>query len=457
MGFTATFDKGNKSSTTATHSGFTDDGLPSFATHHTARGRKNELHGGLCITFFHRIPGFNKFSHGISLSISPPAECILDRIPFPEKANWARLINAVNRDTNAGVVETTRKTRQRYWRHWVDFLPSGFDPYLQNVDAAQQLVVLQVFAMRAREGTFGRGKRVQTGSVQAAIGAVAKTIELAGRPNPLHKPGTTNYHAALAMQTEGYRRADPEPNKQMAVPVRVPNRVFSSTRDTKDPKLKAIGELVLIAFYFLLRVGEYTYHNTQRRTQQFRLRDMKFFANQQLISIDQLEANADRINLVSLTIENQKNGRKGDILSQHALRKGDTACCPVKAVVARAVDMVRMKATDDTLICAFRASVSLPWQQIRSSHIVDAVKEAVKGLRLTGEAGFKISKIGSHSLRAGGAMALYLNKKSALEIQRAGRWTSNTFMEYIHCQLDVSSKGLSQAMSNDIPFMNMAR
>jgi len=93
------------------------------------------------------------------------------------------------------------------------------------------------------------------------------------------------------------------------------------------------------------------------------------------------------------------------------LKKGDTTCCPVKAVVARAVNMVQMKATDATLICAYRDSVALPWQQVHSSHIIDAVKDAVKALRLTGKAGFKLSRIGSHSLRAGGAMALYLNKK----------------------------------------------
>jgi len=50
-----------------------------------------------------------------------------------------------------------------------------------------------------------------------------------------------------------------------------------------------------------------------------------------------------------------------------------------------------------------------------------------------------------------------LNKKSALEIQQSGLWTSNMFLEYIHCQLNVSSKGLAEAMSTDIPFMNMAK
>jgi len=160
-------------------------------------------------------------------------------------------------------MEMTWKTRQHYWRHWIDFIPISFDPYLQNVDATHRPVVLQAFARRAREGAFGRGKQVQTRSIQAAIRAVAKTIKLAGRPNPLHKLGTTNYHTAIAMQTEGYRRGDPATAKQMAVPVRVPNFVFTNLRETKDPQQRAVGKLVLIAFYFLLRVGEYTHHSTK--------------------------------------------------------------------------------------------------------------------------------------------------------------------------------------------------
>jgi len=42
----------------------------------------------------------------------------------------------------------------------------------------------------------------------------------------------------------------------------------TQTKDNK--KLKAVGELAIIAFYFLLRVGEYTFHGTgTRRTKSF--------------------------------------------------------------------------------------------------------------------------------------------------------------------------------------------
>jgi len=113
-------------------------------------------------------------------------------------------------------------------------------------------------------------------------------------------------------------------------------------------------------------------------------------------------------------------------------------------------------ATPDTLLCAFREANSLPWQYVRSSDMVAVVKQAVTatGTQLLG---YTPDQVGSHSLRAGGAMALFINKHDAIEIQRAGRWTSTTFMEYIHGQLDVVSIGLSTSMAKITPFLNMAR
>ncbi len=90
-------------------------------------------------------------------------------------------MDAVNQDTDAGVMEVTQKMWQHYWRHWVNFLPHGFNPYLQNLDEKQQLVALQAFAQWARQGAFGQGKQVQTGSIQAVIGALPRPNWLAGK------------------------------------------------------------------------------------------------------------------------------------------------------------------------------------------------------------------------------------------------------------------------------------
>jgi len=125
-------------------------------------------------------------------------------------------------------------TRERYWRHWKNFVPCGLNPYLQNVDRKQQVALLQLFAQWVREGAAGQGQQVKTGSIQAAISTIGKTIELAGFDNPLHRTGTNIYHAAIALQMETYRRTDPAVKKHVAIPVGVPNSIYMSTRHTSD-------------------------------------------------------------------------------------------------------------------------------------------------------------------------------------------------------------------------------
>jgi len=141
------------------------------------------------------------------------------------------------------------------------------------------------------------------------------------------------------------------------------------------------------------------------------------------------------------------------MLSHHALNDQDP-CCAVCALVARTIDMIQDGAQLDTLICTFWESPKLAWQHVCSKDMVKAVKDAVK-IKKTKDNGFDESKVGSHSLQAGGTMALYITKHSAIEIQWAGCWTSTTFMEYIHGQSDVVSQGLAQAMSKSVPFINM--
>jgi len=64
--------------------------------------------------------------------------------------------------------------------------------------------------------------------------------------------------------------------------------------------------------------------------------------------------------------------------------------------------------------------------------------------------------VGSHSLRAGGAMAMHLNKVDHNTIKKMGRWSSDTFLMYIHEQIAAFSSGISKQMSNPIAFQNIA-
>jgi hypothetical protein len=63
--------------------------------------------------------------------------------------------------------------------------------------------------------------------------------------------------------------------------------------------------------------------------------------------------------------------------------------------------------------------------------------------------------ISSHSLRAGGAMALHLNGVPDRTIQILGRWSSDTFLIYIHQQIAAFSHNLSTLMSKNIIYHNI--
>ena len=53
-------------------------------------------------------------------------------------------------------------------------------------------------------------------------------------------------------------------------------------------------------------------------------------------------------------------------------------------------------------------------------------------------------------------MALKLHGKSDTAIQKVGRWSSETFLQYIHNQIAHLSADLLECMSASLPFTNIA-
>jgi hypothetical protein len=63
----------------------------------------------------------------------------------------------------------------------------------------------------------------------------------------------------LAQTLEGWRKADPPTTKQLPVESDVPELLAATGKCPGASELvKAVGDWTLIAFYYLLRVGEYT-------------------------------------------------------------------------------------------------------------------------------------------------------------------------------------------------------
>ncbi len=69
--------------------------------------------------------------------------------------------------------------------------------------------------------------------------------------------------------------------------------------------------------------------------------------------------------------------------------------------------------------------------------------------------GYTLNQISSHSLQAGGAMALKLSEASDSTIMRVGRWTSLTYLTYIHTQIGALTAGAAWKMSTVFTFQNV--
>ena len=87
--------------------------------------------------------------------------------------------------------------------------------------------------------------------------------------------------------------------------------------------------------------------------------------------------------------------------------------------------------------------------------MITMVRQVAWSLRLQDQA-IDPDLIGAHSLRAGGAMALKLHGYDDTTIMKMGRWTSLTFLQYIHNQIAHLSKDISSKMSIPLPFVNIA-
>jgi hypothetical protein len=76
---------------------------------------------------------------------------------------------------------------------------------------------------------------------------------------------------------DGTRRT----SKQLPIEADVPKLLAERRRDSNATNLdKAIGDLSLVAFYYLLRIGEYTIKGTRNNTKQtvqFKYEDVTFF------------------------------------------------------------------------------------------------------------------------------------------------------------------------------------
>ena len=85
--------------------------------------------------------------------------------------------------------------------------------------------------------------------------------------------------------------------------------------------------------------------------------------------------------------------------------------------------------TTYTLLCAYKRSST--WEHVQLADMIAVVLTATKQLKLHHHR-IDLDLVGSHSLQAGGTMALKINGCDDTTIKTFDRWTSLNSLKYIH-------------------------
>ncbi len=359
-------------------------------------------------------------------------------------------------------MEEASAKREVAWRHWTAYVsPLGLDPFLQNAPYNHTVRAITGFTARLRTGFYGRQRQITAAAVTSTITAIGTTIALATGTNPTKVTGQDKLIPRLAQMMAGWKKEDPPTMKKLPVGIDVPEYIsLCSLRPTSTEHDRAAADLILIAFYYLLRIGEYTgkgSRNETKQTVQFRIRDVTFFYKDDQGTLRQLPRTAsnDAIATASsatLKLENQKNGWKGVCI--HHECNGDFYHCPVRALGQRYVHIRTHDNNPNTFLSTYFTGPASR-HDMTDKYIRATLKLAAFALGYPSR-GIPIDRVDTHSLRSGGANALALNGNSDREIQKMGRWRSATFKEYIQNELHCYALGMSTNMRRSFNFVNIA-
>ena len=156
--------------------------------------------------------------------------------------------------------------------------------------------------------------------------------------------------------------------------------------------------------------------------------------------------------LVRVRFVFQKNDKRD--VQIHMFKSGDDLLCPVKAW-AMTVKRVRNipSSSDNSEVCQFMDQNNRV--TLFHSSFVRTKLRAIVNLIGKEILGFDKDDIGLHSIRSGGAMAMFLAGISVIIIQRVGRWSSEAFLEYIRDQVESFTLNVSRDMLRFENFINL--
>ena len=155
-------------------------------------------------------------------------------------------------------MDGNNNTIKKYWRHWCKYVqPLRINPFLQTTAAREVILATTGFIDRVRRGYYGNGKHVIVQTPQVALSAISKTIELEGGVSPIYR-GKKQVHHPNPAPNGGLPTLGPSPQTQALCTGRHSQHHIKYWKNINSAVAEATGKLCLVAFYFILRIREYT-------------------------------------------------------------------------------------------------------------------------------------------------------------------------------------------------------
>ena len=239
----------------------------------------------------------------------------------------------------------------------------------------------------------------------------------------------------------GYSKHDSPPARVKPIPVPILRHVLAQAHLADNPATLACADMMCLAFFFLLRPGEYT--GTVTSTQPFQLRDVRFFLGN--LALSTLTATPDQLlsaTFVTLEFTTQKNGVRGEVIGLG--RSGDPLFCPVLAAARRCLHLRTAGAPDTQPLASFVDPLSHHLTRIAPPDITALLRLSVTILGT--QYGFLPGDVSARSLRAAGAMALLCADVDTDRIRLLGRWQSDQMFRYLHVQAEPVMRHFSSRM-----------
>jgi len=306
------------------------------------------------------------------------------------------------------------------------------------------------FARSLRSTQHDRdGKRFSGTAIETALRDCSKFMvkRRLADPRRLH-PGQPLLNPDVSAFIKACKKEDPPPRPQLALPSSVVFHIAATFASHSMTKLRITAHLIVMAFFFLLRVGEYTPSSDTRQTIPLRKKDIRLWHGDTVLDNDADLMTLLTADAVTICLENQKNGNR--MSTVHHESSGDPVLDPVRAVAHLLFAVRGMPNTTALGTYTINGRVC----QVRSKAILAMVRLAAVQCNLAAR-GYDLTRIGSHSLRSGGAMALKLAGYDHDMIRKLGRWNSDTYLRYIQSQIGSLTAGVARSMARLTWFRNV--